>query len=192
MSLRTNLATRPFYNERAVQVLLVIAALVVAAVTVFNARQLYALTAKDRALVASADAAEDRTRTLTRDIARTRTGIDAAHVADVSAAAHEANVAIGQRVFSWTDLFNRLEAALPGNVRLASVKPEIDQQGRLVVTVGVVSKNVAGIEGFLDALEKTGAFRGLLSRQEHESKEGFVEASVEGIYDPSNAGSGAR
>jgi hypothetical protein len=192
MSLRTNLATRPFYNERAVQVLLVIAALVVAAVTVFNARQLYALTTKDRALVASADTAEDKTRTLSRDIARTRTGIDAAHVAAVSAAAHEANVAIGQRVFSWTDLFNRLEAALPGNVRLASVKPEIDPQGHLVVTVGVVSKSVTGIEGFLDALEKTGAFRGLLSRQEHESKEGFVEASVEGIYDPSNDGKEAR
>jgi Tfp pilus assembly protein PilN len=159
---------------------------------VFNARQLYALTAKDRVLVAAADASEDRTRALNRDIARTRTGIDAAHVADVSAAAHEANVAITQRVFSWTDLFNHLEAALPGNVRLASVKPEIDQQGRLIVTVGVVSKNVTGIDGFLDALEKTGAFRGLLSRQEHESKEGFVEASVEGIYDPSNAGGGAR
>lgn len=191
MSLRTNLATRPFYNERAVQALLVIAAVAVAAITIFNARQLFALTAKDRALVASADAAEDKTRALTRDIARTRTGIDAAHVADVSAAAHEANVAIGQRVFSWTDLFNRLEAALPGNVRLASVKPEIDEQGRLVVTVGVVSKSVTGIEGFLDALEKTGAFRGLLSRQEHESKEGFVEASVEGIYDPSSAGKAA-
>jgi Tfp pilus assembly protein PilN len=192
MSLRTNLATRPFYNERAVQVLLVIAALAVAAVTVFNVRQLYALTARDRALVGSADVAEDKTRTLSRDIARTRTGIDAAHVADVSAAAHEANVAIGQRVFSWTDLFNHLEAALPGNVRLASVRPEVDQQGHLVVTVSVVSKSVTGIEGFLDALEKTGAFSGLLSRQEHESKDGFVEASVEGIYDPPNDGKGTR
>ena len=89
MSLRTNLATRPFYNERAVQVLLVIAAIIVAAVTAFNVRQLYALTAKDRALVTAAEAAEDKTRSLSRDIARTRTGIDAAHVADVSAAAHE-------------------------------------------------------------------------------------------------------
>jgi hypothetical protein len=188
MSLRTNLATRPFYNERAVQVLLAIAAIAVAGVTAFNARQLYALTARDRALVSASEAAEGKTRGLSRDIARTRTGIDAAHVADVSAAAHEANVAIGQRVFSWTDLFNRLEAALPGNVRLASVKPELDEQGRLVVTVGVVSKSVTGIEGFLDALEKTGAFHGLLSRQEHESKEGFVEASIEGTYDPSSAG----
>ena len=190
MSLRTNLATRPFYNERAVQVLLVIAAVAVAAVSVFNARQLYALTSKDRALVAAADTAEDKTRGHTRDIARTRTGIDAAHVADVSAAARSRGRLVSAS--SWTDLFNRLEAALPGNVRLASVKPELDDQGRLVVTVGVVSKNVTGIEGFLDALEKTGAFQGLLSRQEHESKEGFVEASVEGIYDPSNAGSGAR
>ena len=192
MSLRTNLATRPFYNERAVQALLVIAAVIVAAITVFNVRQLYALTAKDRSLVAAAESAEDKTRSLTREMARTRTGIDAAHVADVSAAAHEANVAIGQRVFSWTDLFNRLESALPANVRLASVKPEIDQQGRLVVSVGVVSKNVTGIEGFLDALEKTGAFHDLLSRQEHESKDGFVEANVEGVYDPSSAGKATR
>jgi hypothetical protein len=192
MSLRTNLATRPFYNERAVQILLGVAAVAIAAVTAFNAVQLYSLTARDRALATAAESAEDRTRALTRDIARTRTGIDAAHVAEVSAAAHEANVAIGERVFSWTDLFNRLEAALPGNVRLASVKPEIDVQGRLIVTVGVVSKNVSGIEGFLDALEKTGAFHGLLSRQEHESKEGFVEATVEGIYEPIPAEKGTR
>ena len=72
MSLRTNLATRPFYNERAVQVLLVIAAIAVAAITVFNVRQLYALTSKDRALVAAADAAEDKKRTWRSGGARSR------------------------------------------------------------------------------------------------------------------------
>jgi hypothetical protein len=192
MSLRTNLASRPFYNERAVQVLLALGAVVVAGVTLFTAGQLYSLTASDRALVAAADSAEERTRTLTREMARTRSGIDAAHVADVSAAAHEANVAIDQRVFSWTDLFNRIEAALPADVRLASVKPVVDESGRLTVTIGVVAKSVTGIEGFLDALEKTGAFHALLSRQEHETKDDFVEASIEGVYTPLGAGKGAR
>jgi hypothetical protein len=188
MSLNTNLATRPFYNERAVQALLALAALLVAAVTVFNVAQLYSLTSRDRTLVAAADSAEERTRAMRRDVARTRTGIDAAHVAAVAAAAHEANVAIDQRVFSWTDLFNRLEAALPGNVRLASVKPVIDDQGRLTVTIGVVAKSVSGIDVFLDALEKTDAFRGLLSRQEHETKEGLIEATIEGFYQPPRSG----
>jgi hypothetical protein len=188
VSLHTNLATRPFYNERAVQTLLAVAAVLVAVVTAFNAAELYSLTSRDRALVAAAQSAEDRTREIRRDVARTRSGIDAAHVAAVASAAHEANVTIDQRVFSWTDLFNRLEAALPGNVRLASVKPVIDDQGRLSVTIGVVGKNVSGIEGFLDALEKTGAFRGLLSRQEHETKEGLIEATVEGFYQPPRTG----
>lgn len=187
MSLRTNLATRPFYNERAVGVLLVVGALVVAALTVFNVEELVSLSAKDRGLVAAAAAAEARTRELRLDVWRTRTGIDATHVADVSAAAHEANVTIDQRMFSWTELFNRLEAALPTNVRLSSVKPTVDEKGRLVVTVVVVSRSVSGIDVFLDALEKTGTFHDVLSRQERETTEELVEATIEGTYNPATA-----
>jgi Tfp pilus assembly protein PilN len=192
MSLRTNLATRPFYNERAVQALLALAALVVAGVTVFNVLALLSLTSRDRALVDRASSAEARTRDLRRDVARTRTGIDATHVTEISAAAHEANETIDQRAFSWTELFNRLEVALPPGVRLNSVKPTIDDEGRLVVDVGVVARNVAAIEDFIDALEKTGTFHDLLSRQERESKEGLIEATVQGRYDPSPAVKASR
>ena len=38
--LRTNLSTRPFYNERAVQMALVAAAVLILAVTAFNAIEL--------------------------------------------------------------------------------------------------------------------------------------------------------
>ena len=39
--LRTNLSTRPFYNERAVQLLLALAALLVVVLTAFNAIRIY-------------------------------------------------------------------------------------------------------------------------------------------------------
>ena len=73
------------------------------------------------------------------------------------------------------------------NVRLDSVKPAIDDEGRLVVHVDVVARNVGAVEDFIDALEKTGAFRDLLSRQERENKEGLIEAAVQGLYDPAQA-----
>ena len=42
----------------------------------------------------------------------------------VAAAAKEANGLIEQRTFSWTELFNQLEATLPEDVMLTAVRPE--------------------------------------------------------------------
>ena len=118
-----------------------------------------------------------------------RSGIDAAHVADISAATHEANLAIDQRTFSWTELFNRLEAALPGE------RPPLSgQAGRRRGGASrrsrspSLGRDVESVDQYLDALEKTGAFHDLLSRKEREdNKEGLIEANVEGRYAPQAA-----
>jgi Tfp pilus assembly protein PilN len=188
MSLGTNLATRPFYNERTVRALLALSALILLGLTAFTVTRLTALTRRDQALGAQTTAAESRTRELKRDVARLRSGIDAKHVADISAATHEANLAIDQRTFSWTELFNRLEAALPPNVRLSAVRPVVDEEGRLTVKLTVLGRDVESVDQYLDALEKTGAFHDLLSRKEREdNKEGLIEANVEGRYAPQAA-----
>ena len=56
--LRTNLSTRPFYNERAVRVGIVVAVVLTAALTAFNARQILSLNSRNSELVARAEAAE--------------------------------------------------------------------------------------------------------------------------------------
>jgi hypothetical protein len=184
MSLRTNLSTRPFYNERAVQLLLLLIALLVAAVTIFNVSKLISLTGRDRQLSLQADAADTRTRELRRDVDRVRSGIDAPHVAEIAAAAHEANQAIDRRTFSWTELFNRLEAALPRDVKVSAVTPTIDEDRKMTIAIIVQAKSADSISEFLDALEKTGTFRHLLSREEHETLDGLIEAKLEGVYAP--------
>jgi Tfp pilus assembly protein PilN len=184
MSLRTNLATRPFYNERAVRAIVALAALVVVGMTVFNLSRLVSLTARDRELGAQASAAEARARDLGQQVARLRTGIDARHVDDIAAAAHEANLVIDQRAFSWTDLLNRLEASLPPTARVTAIKPSVDDEGRLTVTVTVLARSVDAIDRFLEALERTGWFSNLLSQQESGTKEGLIKATVEGGYRP--------
>jgi hypothetical protein len=184
MTLRTNLATRPFYNERAVQAVLGLAAALIVVVTLFNMTRVWSLSGRDRRLVAEAGAAEARAQALRADVTRVRSSVDAGHIADIAAQAHEANQAIDRRAFSWTELFNQLEIALPPDVRIAGVVPHTDKNGRLIVLLEVRSRSVEAISQFFDGLEESGAFRNLLSKQEREAPENTIAATLEGIYTP--------
>ena len=95
--LRTNLSTRPFYNARAVQAVLGSLALVVIAITLFNAVQAIRLMAQQRALSARAVQAEQEAQRLRRDAASIRSRIDPRELNVVAGQAREANAIIDQR-----------------------------------------------------------------------------------------------
>jgi hypothetical protein len=182
MSLRTNLATRPFYNERAVQAAIVVAALLVVAATIVNVWQLASLTGRDRALGAETSAAVTRARTLRQQTTQARSGLDGARLTAVADAVREANAVIDGRTFSWTALFNWLETNLPPDVRIASITPRVETGARFVLAFTVEGESVDSIDKFLSALEATGRFEELLVRQERETDEGTIKATVEGFY----------
>jgi hypothetical protein len=117
MKLRTNLASRPFYNVRAVRALIGALGLIVVALSLFNVVQLVRLSASQRTLGARASEAETRAQRLRTEAARIRTQINQRELETVSAAAREANSIIDRRAFSWTGLFIQLEATLPDDVR---------------------------------------------------------------------------
>ena len=56
--LRTNLSTRPFYNERAVHVCLALSAILVVALTVFNLWEIYSLSGRDARVRTSIEQAD--------------------------------------------------------------------------------------------------------------------------------------
>ncbi len=182
MSLQTNLATRPFYNERAAHAVIVGLAVLVAIATGVNVVRLATLTSRDRALGAETADAVARARSLRQAATRARSGLDGARLASVTDAVREANAVIGGRTFSWTALFNWLETTLPPDVRITAIKPRVDTSDRFVLGFAVESDSVDGIDEFLAALEATGRFEGLLVRSERETDEGVIEAVAEGVY----------
>jgi hypothetical protein len=182
MTLRTNLATRPFYNERAVQAAVLAVVVLVVAATFFNVWQLASLTSRDRGLGAESDAADARARTLRQQISQARSGLDGERLVAVAEAVREANAAIDGRTFSWTAVLNWLETRLPADVRIASITPRVDVGGRFILAFKVEGENVDAIDTFLSALEGTGRFDELLVRQERETDEGTIEATIEGFY----------
>ena len=174
MSLQTNLATRPFYNERAAHAVIVALAVLVAIATGVNLVRLATLTSRDRALGAETSDAVARARSLRQAAAQARSGLDGARLAAVTDAVREANTVIGGRTFSWTALFNWLETTLPPDVRITAITPKVDTSDRFVLGFAVESESVDGIDEFLAALEATGRFEGLLVRSERENDEGVI------------------
>ncbi len=184
--LRTNLSTRPFYNERLVQLVLAAVALVILGLTAFNVVQLRTLTTRQTQLLGRVGGDEKRAAALRADAEVARHNVDRAQLESVAAAAREANALIDQRTFSWTDLLNRLEATLPADVRIQTIRPTTDREGRFLVTMGVVGHRVEDIEQFVEQLEATGAFRHVISRTETTNPQGLLEVVLEARYLPSD------
>jgi hypothetical protein len=182
MSLPTNLATRPFYNERAAQAAITVIAVLVALATAVNLWLIVGLTQRDRALGAERAAAEARIDLLRRQTGRARSGLDSKRAAAIGDAVREANAVIDGRTFSWTALLNWLETALPAEVRIIAIHPRVDSDGRFVLGLTIESREVAAIDTFLTDLESTGRFEGLLVRTERETESGTIEATAEGFY----------
>ncbi len=182
--LRANLSTRPFYNERSVHGVLFIAALIVAALTIFNLTQIVLLTRRQSSLSGEASAAETRASELRAQALRTRQAVNAKELDSISEAAREANTIIGQRLFSWTDVLSRLEKTLPDNVRITSLRPSVARDGTITVTMAVAAETVDDIEQFMANLEATTAFSEVNPLDDEPMEGGGVRASLEGKYAP--------
>jgi hypothetical protein len=155
--LRTNLSTRPFYNERAVHATAALIALLVLAVTVWQVSRVVQLSRRKteyNASIARNTAEADR---LNREAAAVRRGLDQKELTLVASEAREANDLIEQRTFSWTQLFNYLEATLPEDVMLTSVHPDFSE-GTTHVNMSIQGKGGDVVGNFWERLEKTGAF----------------------------------
>ena len=162
---RTNLSTRPFYNERVIQVLLGAAALVVLVLTAYNALRVVTLTRQNRELSVLVGRDRGEAQRLTAEARRIRAGIDQAALKVTAEAADSANRLIDQRTFSWTALFNHIEETLPADVMLTAVQPSVVRD-RSIVQMTVLARRPEDLDEFMDRLEGTGSFADVLLTQE--------------------------
>jgi type IV pilus assembly protein PilN len=180
--LRTNLSTRPFYNERAVQLVLGALVVLVAVLTGFNIVEVVRLTGTQRTLGAHAVESEREAARLRTEAATVRAQINAKELETVASAAREANGIIDQRAFSWSGLFDQLEETLPDDVRITAVDPSLSPQGQFVIEITVQARRSEDVDQFIEALEKTGSFRNVITPAEATNEDGLLQAVVRGTY----------
>jgi Tfp pilus assembly protein PilN len=179
--LRTNLATRPFYNERAAHILIGLVAAVVLAITVLNLIRIVTLSRHNTELSSRIGADEAEAQRLTAEAATIRKTINRDELELVVGAAQEANVLIDQRTFSWTEFFNRIESTLPPEVMLTSVRPSV-RDGQTHVSMGALARRAEDIDEFIEKLEATGAFENVLPASGDLTDNGLHRTMIEGIY----------
>jgi Tfp pilus assembly protein PilN len=185
--IRTNLSTRPFYNEAAVRFWLLVAAALVAVLTIVNVGRLVRLSQSDTNLATQAAQDESQAAQLRAEAARLRATVDVQQIQLASTEARQANELIDRRTFSWTDLFNRFEATFPDAVRVTAVRPRFDAQRGMLLTINVVARSVEAVDELMRNLEGTGAFTDVLSVEERVGEDGMLAATLESAYRPTAA-----
>jgi Tfp pilus assembly protein PilN len=179
--LKSNLATRPFYNERGVRTALVAIGVLVFALTLFNLVRFAMLSSQQSALDEQIARDEQAAASLMQSAARIRQSINQRELTEVSRAARDANAIIARRTFSWTELFNRIEETLPPDVMLTSVRPSFDK-GTTQVSMTVVGRRVEDVDRFMEQLEQTRAFVEVLSTEEKRNDDGTYLVTLSGEY----------
>jgi Tfp pilus assembly protein PilN len=185
--IRTNLATRPFYNEAAVRAVLVLVGVAALAATVVNVTRVIQLSRRNTEYLRQARSDEAQAGELRSSAARFRASVDVKAIDRASVEARQANNLIDRRTFSWTELFNRFETTLPDEVRITTVRPALDPRRGIVLTVLVVAKDVDDVNEFIEKLESTGAFADLLAHENRIDEQGQLVAALETIYRPAAA-----
>ena len=180
--IRTNLSTRPFYNEGAVRSWLAVLAILAVAATVFNVSRVVGYSRSDTELATQASRDEVRAAEIRATAAKLRASVDIKQVDVASGEARRANELIDRRTFSWTELFNRLETTLPAEVRITAVRPSLDRDRRIRLMISVLARGVDDVDEFMERLETTGAFANLLSREERINDAGQLVAVLECEY----------
>lgn len=179
--LRMNLATRPFYNERLVHVVLAALALLACGVLVTGGLRVTGLMSEHASLTAAAERDEQWALEIATNTIQLRREATGGELEVLAAATVEANRLIDQRAFSWTAFLNLIEVTLPPDVMLTSLRPNVDTTG-IGVAISIVVRSVEAIDQFIEGLEATGAFAGVLSREEEIADDGSYRAVLFGRY----------
>ena len=183
--IKTNLSTRPFYNERTVHFWLLVTALLVVLATIFNVTRVLRYSRSDTRLATEAARNEQRAADLRQQAARLRATVDPKQIEFASEEARQANDLIDRRTFSWTDLFNRFEATLPDEVRIAAIRSGLDKERGIVLNVNIVSRTSDDVDKFMENLEATNAFTELGRHlDERVNDQGLLETTIEMVYIP--------
>ena len=179
--LKINLATRPFYNERVVHIVLVLLGTGALVLMGLAGRTVVELSKVHTEITRAAEASEALVETVSQETLSLNENVSDEELEVLRRSAAEANRLIDQRVFSWTELFNLIERTLPNRVMLTGLRPS-GNASRISLVIGVVGERVADIEEFIEQLEASGSVENVLARQEQRTEDGMYSAQLTGEF----------
>jgi Tfp pilus assembly protein PilN len=121
---------------------------------------------------------EERRASLVADINRTRAALEAERSDVMSQRVAFLADTYRQKGFSWTGLFNQLEAVVPPNVRITSISPSA-AEGEIEVRLTIVGRSLEDLLTLVRNLEQSRFFGTVMPLNEaQQEEEGTVSSTV--------------
>jgi type IV pilus assembly protein PilN len=182
-----NLSTRPFKPYRVANLglfALLMILIAVTAVQLYSYQRYSALASASREEEAmkrrEADNLSEKTRSLNQKMTAQSAGIKLSEVELL-------NQMLLKKSFSWTRLLANLESLVPEDVRLMSLRPVVDAQGKILLNMDVRGRTLTDATKFLKALENSRVFSDVvlaIEEKKGSSTSGEVEFSLSTYYAP--------
>jgi hypothetical protein len=158
MSEGFNFARAPFTNERLPRLVFVVLSLLVGATTLVHGYFLTGyLLREQEELDIRVGEIRDEIRRTDEAVASARSSLAREQTAMGSERTAFLTRLYRRKSFSWTGLFNELEAITPGTVRVTSITPT-DEKGEISVTLTIVGRRLQDILEMVRALESSSFF----------------------------------
>lgn len=171
--LHLNLASRPYRDYRPVYAVVVVMALLTAFLALNNADtwlRYRTETQTTRARIATLDKQTEDEQRSTAELSKRLRDVDVKVLANRT---QFANARLAERAFSWSELLDRLERVLPGDVRIDSVAPSFSKEGLVHLSLQCTAKTGTGMTTTLDRLNKDSHFANAFPTNEDNTGTGY-------------------
>jgi cell division protein FtsB len=186
-----NLSTRPFPAYRLNNIALVLVLIVLAVVSVWQAQGFLRYSKQAQSIRAQEQESRIEADALAKRVAELESRLDrpesTAKLNEISFLNH----IILQKEFSWTKLVGVLEEMMPDNVHLTTLTPDIAQNGKVTLQLGVRARTMADITQFLERVENSQPlFEDVKVRIEEKTdadksdKSNDVDVTMSAVYKP--------
>lgn len=183
-----NVASRPWRNTRPFW--LTIAALSIATALLLTANahaawEYFVETEETRAEIAEirADAAE-----MERSAEEVEARLAATNQNLVDARVEYVNARIRERIFSWSQLLGHLERVTPDDVRIRALRPSIDDDGRIMLSMTCTSRTDDGFVEMIRNLTADVHFDRPTPKSESRTEGGAIDFAIDVRYMPDPPG----
>jgi cell division protein FtsB len=150
-----NLSTRPFPAYRLTNIALVLVLIVLAVLSVWQVQGFYEYSDRARPIRAQEQETRIEADALAKRVSELASKLDrpesTAKLNEISFLNH----IILQKEFSWTRLVGVLEEMVPENVHLTTLVPDIAENGKITLQLGVRARTMADVTRFLEHVEKS-------------------------------------
>jgi Tfp pilus assembly protein PilN len=171
--LHLNLASRPYRDYRPVYAVVVVMALLTAFLALNNTDtwlRYRTETQTTRARIATLEKQTEDEQRSTAELGQRLRGVDVKLLANRT---QFANARLAERAFSWSELLDRLERVLPGDVRIDSVAPSFSKEGLVHLALQCTAKTGTGMTTTLDRLNKDLHFANAFPTNEDNTGTGY-------------------